>query len=91
MPMSQGVPDAGPDDRRNRVVLHQQHGVVAHVRDALLKRGPLIGVMHHAENVHQQLSLALGHLDHVAAGELLNPRAAVWARVLIIPGCPGRT
>jgi hypothetical protein len=82
MAMAQGVPEAGPDDGGHRVKLHEQDRVRAHLREPPGQGCSLIGLVHHAENVDQQLGRTLRYLDQPTTLELLNPRSTMRTRIL---------
>jgi hypothetical protein len=85
MPVAQGVPEAGPDDRGHGVKLHEQDRVRTHLRYSPDQGCSLISLVHHAEDVDQQLGRTLRDLDERTMFKLLNPRSAVRTRVLKNP------
>jgi hypothetical protein len=65
--------------------LHEQDRVRTHLRDTVDQSCSLIRLVHHAEDVDQQLSRTLRHLDQRTMFKLLNPRSTVRTRVLKDP------
>ncbi len=83
VPVTQDVPLPAPNDGLKAVVLQQQRPVGCQSGDALGKRRGLVGCVHHAEAVDDQVGLRRpGHRRHPPVGKNAEPGAAVRASVL---------